>query len=95
MTIETETILVKLLEKSEEKLDRFIETTQRDLTWLKVGQATLGGKIETLQVKQKNLISGQEAINNKLNKETTWLLTLLTTWLLGLFTALIVGLLAK
>jgi|GEM_PF-4113715 len=44
MTVETETNLVKLLSKIEQKLDRFIETTQQDLTELKVGQATLGGQ---------------------------------------------------
>ena len=83
MTVETETILIKLLERIEQKLDRFIETTnqkfenvQKDMTDLKVGQARLEEKTSSLQ-------QGQEIINTKINTQNTWLLSLITALIVG------------
>ncbi len=81
MNIETETILLKILERIEvevKETNRKLENAQKDITDLKVGQARLEGKVETTQVEMKTLQSGQDAINAKLNTQTTWLLSLLT-----------------
>jgi len=98
MTVETETALIKLLEKIEQKLDKFIETTnqkfdniQKDLTDLKVGQAKLEGKVETLDVKIENLQKGQNKLESE-QKDTKnevsglykWVIVLIVTSVLSL-----------
>ena len=57
MTVETETILIKLLERIEQKLDRFIETTQKDMTDLNVGQARLEEKTSPPSSKVKTALT--------------------------------------
>ncbi len=87
MTVETETILIKLLEelKAEFKeLKTDVKETNKRLNSIEVNQARLEGKIDTLQVEQKNLTSGQDAINVKLNNQKAWLLTVLTGLMLGI-----------
>jgi|GEM_PF-6968805 len=91
MTIETETILMKFLEElkadvkeTNKKLDKLAE----DVNDVKVNQAKLEGKVETLEVKleekTKTLQSGQDSINNKLSTQNTWLLSLITGLVIGL-----------
>ncbi len=69
--------LAKILERIEQKLDRHIENTQKDLTDLKIGQIRLEEKTATLT-------SGQDAINAKLNTQGNWLLSLLTALVVGI-----------
>ncbi len=67
MTQMVEFDLAKLLESMDQKLNRVLEA-----------QIRLEGQVKTVQVERKNLQSGQDAINAKLNTQTTWLLSLLT-----------------
>ena len=94
MTIETETILIKLLEElkadvkeTNQKLDRFIDTTNQTLTNIQVNQARLEGKIDNvegiLKEKTSSLQQGQDIINTKLNTQNTWLLSLITALIVG------------
>ena len=89
MTIETETILIKLLEElkadvkeTNQKLDRFIETTNQTLTNIQVNQARLEEKTSSLQ-------QGQDGINNKLNTQNTWFLSLITALIIGVLSLIV------
>ncbi len=55
MTVETETPILKAIEKLEQKLDKFVDTTQKDLTDLKVGQARLESDVQSLKEDVKEL----------------------------------------
>ncbi len=77
MTVETETLILKAIEKLEQKLDKFIDNTNQEfkninqtLTSIQVNQGIQGEQIKELQ-------KGQD-------KQTTWLLSLVTGLVLGL-----------
>jgi peptidoglycan hydrolase CwlO-like protein len=83
MTVDTETVLLKFLERIEaeaketnRKLDKLIEDTNlkfdrviQDVNDVQVNQARLEGKIETLQVEIKNVKEDVKEIKTEL-KET-------------------------
>ncbi len=69
MTVDTETLILKALEKLDQKLDKFIETTNQkfddvntSLTSIQVNQARLEGEVKTLDVKFENLQKGQDEL---------------------------------
>ncbi len=47
MTVETETLILKAIEKLAHKLNKFIETTNQSLTSIQVNQARLEGEVKT------------------------------------------------
>ncbi len=76
MTVETETLILKAIEKLDQKLDNFIGTSNQkfddvntSLTSIQVNQAKLEGKVETLAVEIQNIKEDVKEIKTEL-KET-------------------------
>ena len=111
MAVENETVLMKFLEELKEsnrgveaevketnrKLEKFIETTQKDLTDIKVNQARLEGKIDTLQVEVLNTKEDVKEIKAELKevktelKETKNDVSGLYKWIIGTLVVAAVG----
>ena len=79
MTIETETILIKLLEE----LKADVKATNQTLTNVQISLARLEEKTISLQ-------QGQDIINNKLNTQNTWLLSLITALIIGVLGLIVI-----
>jgi hypothetical protein len=65
-------------------LGKILERIEKNQIELKVGLTQLEGEVKATRLEIKNLQSGQDAINTKLNVQSTWFLSLLTGLVIGL-----------